>query len=152
MRRYFLAGFVAGLAVTMSTNAEAQSGLETVAAETESWSVLQEDQKKFADRMAASFFEDDLRLSQSRRIEAGTAEIYRALSSEERSEFREARRSEWRRFSEEQRRALRGVKRPVYENLAETQKDPFREAAMKRLGATASPAPAALNGADSQDI
>ena len=151
MRRFFLAGFVASLAFAISTNAEAQSGLETVAAEADGWSVLQEDQKEFADRMAASFFEDDLRLSQSRRIEAGTAEIYRALPPEKRSKFREERRREWRRLKEEQRRALRGVKRPAYENLAEAQKTPFREAAMKRLGASA-PVPAALIGADGQDI
>lgn len=131
--------------------ANAQAGLSQAAVESDRRPTLQNDQPHFTDRMAADFFEQELRLSQSRRLEANTAEIYRTLSHEERETFREKRRLEWRSFSEEQRQALRGVKRPAYANLAEAQKEPFRQTARKRLGATA-PTPAALIGADGQDI
>jgi len=85
------------------------------------------------DRMAASFYESDLRLAQSRQIEASTSSIYTAKSEKERSEFRDARRAEWRSMRPEERAALRNVKLPAYSNLTDAQKAPFRRIAIDRL-------------------
>lgn len=87
------------------------------------------------DRLAADFFERALRLSQSRRIEAATAELYLAGSPEHRFHFRQERRRHWRAMPDHERAALRGVKWPHYSNLAETQKSPFRQRALETLGA-----------------
>ncbi len=87
------------------------------------------------DRVAAEFYEKSLRRSQSRNIEAATAEIYRRLDEEEKSAFRERRRRAWQDMNETARHSLRGVKTPKFRNLTETQKAPFRRAAERRLGA-----------------
>lgn len=87
------------------------------------------------ERMAADFYENNLRLSQSRNIEAATAQIYRGLEAAKQADFRRQRRRQWRAMDEDARRSLRGVETPRYENLTEAQKAPFRRAAAGRLGA-----------------
>ena len=111
---------------------------------------------RLADRMAADFFENSLRLSQSRRIEAETLQHYLSLSPQEREVFRAERRRFYRSLTPEQRLALRNVKVPAYNNLAEHQKERFREAAVSALSPQSSyRAPPALRGHDGggrQDI
>lgn len=83
--------------------------------------------------MAADFFESNLRLAQSRRIEAETAQRYQSLDAAGRARFRAARKRQWREMSESERAALRGTKRPRFANLDETQKQTFRQIAAQEL-------------------
>lgn len=92
------------------------------------------------DAIAADFFEDHLRLSQSRRIEAATASQYLSLSAEEKSDFRATRREIWRRMTDEEKALLRGVKQPRYSNLTEQQKQAFRRIAAQEIGVLPVPA------------
>ncbi|WP_425409093.1 hypothetical protein [Hyphococcus sp.] len=87
------------------------------------------------DAIAAEFYENRLRLSQSRRIEAATADHYLSLTVAERSRFRAYRRDLWDRMSAEEKAALRGAKQPRYFNLLESQKRIFRHIAAQELGA-----------------
>lgn len=89
----------------------------------------------FVDLLAAEFFEDRLRLSQSRRVEAETARRYLALSPADRAAFRAERKRVWRQMSDEEKRMLRGAKHPQFSNLTEAQKQPFRRIASRELGA-----------------
>lgn len=89
----------------------------------------------FVELVAADFFESDLRLAQSRQIEAATAERYLSLDAAGRAQFREKRRAAWRRMSDQERAALRGAKRPRFANLDEAQKQTFRRIASQELGA-----------------
>ena len=123
LRRPFLFGAVFSVAFFGSFQASAQSEADALPA----------DQLALVDRMAADFYESDLRLSQSRQIEASTASIYREMPSEDKASFRDERRDDWRAMSDEQRNALRGVKTPNYDNLADSQKAPFREIAREQL-------------------
>jgi len=91
----------------------------------------------FTDLVAADFFESDLRLAQSRQIEAATARRYLALDETDRAVFREKRRQLWKQMSEQEKAALRGAKRPRFANLDETQKQTFRRIASEELGAGA---------------
>jgi hypothetical protein len=91
----------------------------------------------FVDLVAADFFETDLRLAQSRQIEAATSARYLALDEAGRAQFRAERRRAWRQMSEHEKTALRGVKRPRFDNLDETQKQTFRRIASEELGAAA---------------
>lgn len=91
----------------------------------------------FVDLVAADFFESDLRLAQSRQIEAATARRYLALDETDRAVFREKRRQLWKQMSEQEKAALRGAKRPRFANLDETQKQTFRRIASEELGAGA---------------
>ncbi|MFC2953524.1 hypothetical protein ACFOOP_16420 [Marinicaulis aureus] len=91
----------------------------------------------FIDLVAADFFESDLRLAQSRQIEAATARRYLALDGTGRAVFREKRRQLWKQMSEQEKAALRGAKRPRFANLDETQKQTFRRIASEELGAGA---------------
>ena len=100
-----------------------------------SWRRLKDGQKILVDRVAASFFEESLRLSQTQRIEAQTAQLYLEMTPEEQAEFRETRRQIWRSMTDEERTALRGVKRPAYANLSDAQKAPFRRTALQSLRA-----------------
>ena len=100
-----------------------------------SWRRLKDGQKILVDRVAASFFEESLRLSQTQRIEAQTAQLYLEMTPEEQAAFREARRDIWRAMTHEERMALRGVKRPAYANLSDEQKAPFRRTALQTLRA-----------------
>jgi len=92
------------------------------------------------DRMAADFYESDLRLAQSRQIEASTAAAYSSMSERERAEFREERRESWQTMRDEERKALRNVKLPAYSNLTDAQKAPFRQIAIDRLAPRPNPA------------
>jgi len=97
----------------------------------------------FVDLVAAEFFEERLRLSQSRRIEAETAREYLTLSPEARARFRAERKKQWAGMSTEERAVLRGVKLPSFGNLTEQQKRPFRQIALRELGVIAPHAPEA---------
>jgi hypothetical protein len=96
----------------------------------------------FVDLVAADFFESDLRLAQSRRIEADTAHRYLELDETARARFRSERKQLWRKMSETERQALRGAKRPLFDNLDETQKETFRQIAAQELGG----APGSIRG------
>ena len=98
----------------------------------------------FVDLVAAEFFESNLRLAQSRQIEADTARRYLALSAAERAHFRAERKKLWREMSAGERLALRGAKRPRFSNLDEAQKQTFRRIASEELGAASDPS--ARNG------
>lgn len=89
----------------------------------------------FVNLMAADFFESDLRLAQSRRIEADTASRYLGLDEAGRARFRAERKRLWREMSDAERDALRGAKRPRFDNLDEAQKETFRRIAAQELGA-----------------
>ena len=108
------------------------SGFDSAAIE-QRWEALSPSEQTMVDRMAASFYESELRLAQSRQIEASTSSIYTAMSEDERAEFRDARRGEWRSMRPEERAALRNVKLPAYSNLTDAQKAPFRRIAINRL-------------------
>lgn len=133
MRTPYLISLISALALCTPISAAAQdSGFGSAAAE-QRWETLAPGDRAMVDRMAASFYESDLRLAQSRQIEASTSSIYTAMSERERSEFRDERRSEWRSMRPEERAALRNVKLPAYSNLTEAQKAPFRRIAIDRL-------------------
>lgn len=94
----------------------------------------------FIDLLAADFFEADLRLAQSRRIEAQTANRYLSMSQTDRARYRAARKQIWRAMSDKERAALRGAKRPLFSNLDDTQKQTFRRIAAEELGSARSSA------------
>lgn len=100
----------------------------------------------FIDLVAADFYETDLRLAQSRRIEAETAQRYLSLSEPERARFRAERRRLWREMSEEDRARLRGAKTPRFVNLDEAQKETFRRIAAEELGGGANVTRLAVRG------
>lgn len=89
------------------------------------------------DRLAAEFFENELRRAQTSNIEAETAAIYRSLGPAARTNFREERRNRWITLNAAARHDLRNAKVPQFENLAEEQKRPFRQTAIRKLGAPA---------------
>ncbi|MEZ5891542.1 MAG: hypothetical protein R3C58_00110 [Parvularculaceae bacterium] len=91
----------------------------------------------FVDLMAADFFENRLRLAQSRRIEAETARRYLSLPAEDRARYRADRKAQWRSMSAEERAELRGAATPRYSNLDDNQKLTFRKIASDELGAGA---------------
>lgn len=99
------------------------------------WEVLAPDERQIVDLLAADFYEDSLRLAQSRAIEAHTAEIYVEANAEDRARFRSARLAAWRALTSGQRKALRDAERPVYANLTDEQKAPFRKIALDKLDA-----------------
>lgn len=94
----------------------------------------------FIDLVAADFFESDLRLAQSRRIEAQTANRYLSMTHKDRARFRAERKQIWREMSDKERASLRGAKRPRFSNLDDTQKQTFRRIAAEELGGAPSPA------------
>lgn len=141
LRRPFLFGLVFSLSFFGSFQANAADWrLEA------RWRALSEDGRAVVDRLAADFYEEELRLSQSRNIEATTAEIYAGLTDKEKAAFREERRTAWQAMTEEQQRALRNTELPAYANLTEEQKAPFRQIALDRI------APAPLNAADEETV
>ena len=119
-----------------SLRANAGERGESAAPSDISWQVLADYEKAIIDQMAADFFENSLRLSQSREIEAATPAIYRSMAPKEQARFRAERRLLWRDMSDRQHRALRGVTRPDFDNLAEIQKLPFRQNAVNVLSAS----------------
>ena len=150
MRKHLFFGAMAAAALTAPAIAQEARAPENASIERRGLPTLEAGEMRLADRLAADFFEKDLRLSQSRRIEAETANSYRSLSPREQEDFREERRRFLRSLSHEQRLALRNVKRPAYNNLSEDQKERFRRAALSAL-APASGA-ASGSGAEEQDI
>jgi len=152
LRRPFLFGAIFGLTLFSSLRAGAGEPLRPTSTPNLSWHVLASDEKAVVDRLAADFFSQSLRLSQSRKIEALTAEIYLSQSDQGRARFREERRRLWRAMPENQRRALRSVKRPQYFNLSEAQKRPFRKRAFETLNASGAVNTKALTAALRKEI
>ena len=116
------------------------------------WETLSQNEQLLVDRMAADFYESDLRLNQSRQIEASTAASYSSMSAQERSEFRENRRETWENMQAEERAALRNVKLPTYSNLTDGQKAPFRQIAIDRLAPQSMSSAPQSNGGAGNDI
>lgn len=145
-------GLGGALSAAISTPAMAQRVLapENAAIDRSGLPTLEAGEMRLADRLAADFFENDLRLSQSRRIEAETANQYLSLSPDEREVFREERRRFLRSLSHEQRLMLRNVKTPAYNNLSEEQKERFRRDALSRLAPSSQSGP--RSGADDQGV
>jgi hypothetical protein len=141
VQRPFLFSAVFALALFGSLHADAQEPAKAIAPSPIGWERLAGDQKAIVDRLAADFFKESLRLSQSRRIEAATAQIYLSLDPEHREAFRAERMRLWTEMSEEERKAFHNVKRPEYGNLTETQKLPFRRNALETLGLIGPAAP-----------
>jgi len=111
-----------------------------------------EDEKAIVDRIAADFYEEDLRPSQSEAIERRTSEIYLEAGAEERERMREERRAEWTAMSEAARASLMEAKSPLYGNLTDAQKAPFRRHAIDRLTAAGAVDEAALEDAINSGI
>lgn len=113
-------------------------GIAFAAAFFASFSLRAEDDgaaRALVDRLAADFYEDQLRPAQSRKIASETAAAYRRMSPAQKARFREDRKNHWNSLSEAERNALRGVKAPDFDALSEDQKDVFRAIARRRLGA-----------------
>ena len=110
------------------------------------WHGLTNDEQFMVDRVAADFYEANLRLAQSRQIEAATASIYTKQDAQARAEFRNQRRNVWDKMKAEKRQTLRNVKLPTYANLTEAQKAPFRQIALEQL------APARANKAQTHAL
>jgi hypothetical protein len=126
----FSFAFLAATLLSVSPRAQ-EAGVQDVR-----YVVLGDDDKHVIDRIAADFYEHDLRPSQNGQIEAATAAAYIALSPEERVRFREERRALWRDMPAGTQMALRDCKKPRYGNLTEAQKAPFRRHALNRLSAS----------------
>lgn len=97
------------------------------------WSVLSPSERVIIDRVAADFYEAQLRQQQAVAIERQTSERYR--SAADRTQFRDERRAAYQDMTPAQRDALRGVKRPAFRHLSEEQKAPFRAYALDQLTA-----------------
>lgn len=97
------------------------------------WAALSPSERLIVDRVAADFYEDSLRATQSAAIEAETSDIYRNANADEQARFRDERRAQYRDMTPAEQAALKGVTRPAYRNLAEGQKAPFRAHAIDVL-------------------
>ena len=131
MRRPGLFSFIFLAATLLSVSPRAQS----VTAQDVRYEVLATGERAIIDRIAADFYEKDLRQTQSEAIEDATTAAYLAGSNEDRAAFRDERRSEWREMTDGARAALRSAKHPTYSNLTDEQKAPFRRHAIDRLSA-----------------
>ena len=145
MRKPLIFGLAFGFAAFASLSPRAES-------HDLRWEVLAEDERAIIDRLAADFYEDALRRSQTAVIEDRTSELYTKASPVERARFRMERRNEWRSMTDAQREALKNAKRPSYRNLTEEQKAPFRRIAFDKLGAAGAIDPDALASAFKNDI
>ncbi|MEM9616819.1 MAG: hypothetical protein AAF936_02570 [Pseudomonadota bacterium] len=139
MPKNILFGLFFAIAASGSMTALAQSGGFSSSRAEARWEGLSDNERAMVDRIAADFYQSDLRLAQSRQIEASTSAIYASLSDKEREQFREERRSDWKAMQQEERAALRNVKLPAYSNLTEAQKAPFRQIALDRLAPKPAP-------------
>ncbi len=133
MRKNTLVGLVFGVALFSSTASIGQDSTQFQQNRPLQWESLSPNEQLLVDRMAADFYESDLRLTQSRQIEASTAARYSSMSEKERAEFRDSRRDTWQKMQAAERDALRNVKLPNYANLTDGQKAPFRKIAIDRL-------------------
>ncbi len=145
LRKLVVSGLFLSLTILVSQNALAQNdevqrvSVPSSGYRNAQWDNYSANEKVMLDRVAADFYQSSLRLAQSRAIEAATADTYLGKSPEERTAFREERRSIWNAMSDDQRRGSRNVKLPVFSNLTESQKTPFRQIALDQLApATAS--------------
>lgn len=85
------------------------------------------------ERLAADFFSHDLSVSQRRAIEAETSRELSGAPAAESSKALDERRVIWRNLSPEARAALLNAKTPDYAALTDSQKQPFRDHAKRRL-------------------
>jgi hypothetical protein len=131
----FGAAFLAALFLTVSPRAEPLGPHDGAAprAQDVRFEVLAPEEKAIIDRIAADFFEKDLRPAQTRAIEDATAARYRRASSKERAAIRAERRAAWRAMPEARRAALMNAAEPRYDNLSPDQRAPFRRHAINRL-------------------
>lgn len=148
MRRPALFSLSFLAATFLSVSPKAQS----VTTQDVRFEVLAAEEKVVIDRIAADFYERDLRRSQTDAIEEATATSYVSASPEGREAFREERRAEWRALSDRRRAALRSAEAPRYDNLTAEQKAPFRRHALNRLEAAGAIDDAALADALEADI
>ncbi|MEQ8936523.1 MAG: hypothetical protein RIE56_12110 [Amphiplicatus sp.] len=148
MRRPITFGVIVGMTLfaSFTPQANAQMGVDM------RWEVLAAGERRIIDRLAAQFYEEELRYAQSSQIEAHTGELYAHASPNERDRFRNERRASWNAMTDAQRRTLRGAKRPSYRNLTEAQKAPFRRYAIDQLGAAGAIDQEALEAALRKDI
>jgi len=133
LRKNTLFGFVFAVALCGSSASIGQDNTQFQHNGPLQWETLSQNEQLLVDRLAADFYESDLRLTQSRQIEASTATNYSSMSAEERAEFRENRRDTWQNMQDEERATLRNVKLPSYSNLTDEQKAAFRKIAIDRL-------------------
>lgn len=98
------------------------------------WDILSADERAIVDRLAADFYQESLRRTQADAIEETTSRLYAEAGKAERARFLDERRRQWDALSQTERERIRGVKQPEYRNLTESQKTPFREHAINRLG------------------
>ena len=132
MRKHQMALLCAACAALAASPASAQATYDE--APILVWSAFAPAEQALIDVMAQSFFENDLRGAQARRIENLTANIYRALPPDQQKQFRSARRAAYYEFSATERLKLRDAKTPQFDNLTDAQKLPFRRAALTLLG------------------
>lgn len=132
----FGAAFLGTLFLSVSPRAEAgePAGASPLAQDVR-FEVLAPEEKAIIDRIAADFFEKDLRPAQSRAIEEATSARYLRASPDEKAAIRAERRAEWRAMSEARKAPLARAATPRYDNLSTDQKAPFRRHAINRLGA-----------------
>lgn len=99
------------------------------------WNSMGSGDRLIVDRLAADFYERSLRYSQTQTIEQNTARAYTGATPPARAAYRAERRQQWQQMNQNQQYALRNVKRPVFAHLSESQKWPFRDHALRQLGA-----------------
>ena len=141
------------LVVAVAAGLLAFSGLGAHAQEADlRFEALAPDERAIIDRLAADFYENELRYAQSSLIEQRTAQLYAQGSPDRRAAFRASRRDAWRELSEAERARLRDAKRPEFHNLTDAQKAPFRRHALDQLGAGGALDPDALRAAFANDV
>lgn len=130
MLKRSIIGAAAGLAIAASLAPTASAQALDLR-----WEALSSDERAIIDRLAADFYEHELRYAQSSTIEQHTSELYAQATPTDRAAFRADRRAAWLGMEDAERDGLRGAKRPAFDNLAEAQKSPFRQYALDQLGA-----------------
>ncbi len=98
------------------------------------WSVLNQDQRKMVDLLAADFFNRSLTASQRGVIAGATADAYAKATPQEQRVFRQQRRAAWQKLTPVDKALDQAMPRPTYRSLTDSQKRPFRDIAIQELG------------------
>ena len=98
------------------------------------WSVLNQDQRKMVDLLAADFFNRSLTASQRGVIAGATADAYAKATPQEQRVFRQQRRAAWQKLTPVDKALGQAMPRPTYRSLTDSQKSPFRNIAIQELG------------------